>query len=312
MGMKKKWPGIKCFVLNSGNVSNTQIAISQFIGVGRPVFLCGVELGFPGGLRRVGDIETWNERAMKIIEAGAGGFEDKEYDEWRPIWDTWDYRFVGYKRDASGFSKEDLTKIPPTRLLKEGNNGIKTDQVSCFYKYSTLILWGMDAPDVYSCSRGLLNDVIPYLHPKDVMACQGNVEPSKRVAQEEKYSRAQEYLRHRGIYIMKGKGKHWVKKVTKSKFIKSKKRIIRWMFFTNIFKGKKKASRKQIIHGMMKAPLVKFRFKHPSWLELSFSPEERTISMLGYMGITNKHHVKGLERVKVVTRFNIGRWLKIW
>ena len=311
-GDRKTWMGIHCHVLNSGNVTNTMVALSQMLGAGRNLFLCGVDLGFPGGITANTSIDSWNERAKGIVLASqtGGTFDESKHEVWENTWKTWRYRFNGYKRTKDGFDLDKDAGIPKTRLLKEGHNGVKTDQVSCFYKYSTLILYGMDAPNLYTCSRGIL-DELPYVAPADVVACQGDVE--EKVSPEERYRVAQTYLKHRGIYIMKGKG--WTHKspATKETFRRSKKRIVRYILFTTRLKQRFKKltpqARKQIIYPLMKAPAVKFRLR---WFEWVFTPEEKTRSLLGYMSITNKYHVKGLPRLKLMLKFFLGKAVKLW
>ena len=316
-GKKKSWVGVQCYVLNSGNVTNTMVALSQMLGAGRNLFLCGVDLGFPELAHLVKEkagINAWNERCRGIVLASQSGkeFDESKYEEWEEMWAGWRYRFNGYKRTEDGFEPNPDTGIPKTRLLKEGHNGIKTDQVSCFYKYSTLILYGMDAPNLYSCSRGILDEV-SYIAPTDVVACQGDVAESYKVLPAEKYRVAQKYLAYRGIYIMKGQGWSRKKAVTKHEFLQSKKRIVRYTLFTTRLRQKfKKLTpevRKQIIHPLMRAPAVKFRLR---WFEWVFTPEVKTTTLLGYVGITNKYHVKGLARVKLMIKFYLGKAVRLW
>jgi len=266
---KERWPGINAYVLNSGNVTNTMIAVSNFLGY-KATFLCGADLGFPGG----------------------------------------DYRFINYKRLPDGkFEKEEKLPIPEGKPLKDGADGMITDQVDIFYKYSTMILWGMDCPNLYSCSRGLLRE-IPHIPPQDVVALQGDIGDKYEVPNDVKYKTAQTYLRYRGIYIMKGKPRVKKRPSTKKKYVRTKKLIIRWMLFTQRIRGKETPeSKKNVIHMMMNAPRVKFRL----WIiEWEFSPEETTRVWLGYTGITNKSSVKGFARMRLVLRFNLGRIVGLW
>ena len=268
-GNRKVFPGIKTYVLNSGNVSNTMIALSQYIGGTRNVFLCGVDLGFPDGK----------------------------------------YRFDGYGRTKDGFERIRDTGVPPERATRVGHNGVRTDQVSCFYKYSTLILWGMDGSNLYSCSRGILTEV-PYISPKDVVACQGDVPDRYVLTEREKYSIAQRYLMYRGIFIMKGLGK--VKTKPNPNYNRSKKRIIRYSLFGQWIKGGFKldpGQRKAIIHSMYPATMLKFRLR---WWEWTFTQTETKRARLGYTSITNSSHVKGIERLKVIVKFHIGRLMRLW
>ena len=263
---KKTWPGIHAYVLNSGNVANTMIAVSGFLSYKR-IFLSGIDLGFPNH----------------------------------------EYRFINYKRVGDGYEKDERIPIPETKQLKEGMNGVPTDQVDCFYKYSTLILYGMDNPNVYSCSRGILTE-IPYICPEAVLACQGDIPDSYKVDNVEKYKIAQTYLRYRGIYIMKGKA------ITKTKpaknFERSKQRLIKWMILGHKLKRTYTPEvGENITKQLAPATKVKFRLYMFEW---EFSPETTTRTLLSYTGITNKYAVKGFARVKLVVRFNVGRWLRLW
>lgn len=263
---QKKWSGVNAYVLNAGNVTNTQINVAHFYGY-KSLFLCGVDLSFP------------NDQ----------------------------YRFLGYKRTEDGFEKETESVIPENKPLKKGMNGLKTDQVSCFYKYSTMILWGMDCPEIYSCSRGILTD-IPYIPPADVVASQGTIAEKYKIDNDTKYKIAQQYLRYRGIYIMKGKPSMKVKPIRN--YEKTKKRIIWWMLFSHRIRGKLTPEvKKQIIDMMQPSPKIKFRL---IFLEWEFSETEKKRTWLGYTGITNKYAEKGWKRVKVVVKFNLGRMLKLW
>jgi hypothetical protein len=315
MGEKKTWSGIKCFVLNSGNVNNTMIALSQFMGPKRNIFLCGTDLGFPGGVTSPEGLRAWTERAEDMAKsAGEPWVEPKKYSEFHAEWKTWRYRFNGYKRTREGFEASPDPGIPSQRLIRQGHNGVKTDQVSCFYKYSTLILWGMDAPEIYTCSRGIL-DEIPYIAPQDVIACQGDVADSKKVAPREKYKIAQEYLRHRGIYIMKGLGKTTKRETTPEKFRRTKKFIIKYIMFVNKLpkwlqpKSHVPITLREAVTGILSAAMVKFPLKYWVW---TFSPTETVRERLGYTAITNKHHVKGLAKALLVVKFYTGKVLRLW
>ena len=100
---------------------------------------------------------------------------------------------------------------------------------------------------------------------------------------------------------------------TKETFRRSKKRIVRYILFTTRLKQRFKKltpqARKQIIHPLMRAPAVKFRLR---WFEWTFTAEERTRTLLGYMGITNKFHVKGIARLRLVVRFYLGKAVHLW
>jgi hypothetical protein len=267
---KETKPGVKAYVLNSGNVTNCQLAMANYWKYKRS-FLCGVDLGFPKG-----EIEN-------------------------------QYRFIGYKRTKDGFEREEPMPIPKERILFPGGGGIKTDQVSCFYKYSTMILWGMDNANIYSCSRGILRE-IPYISPADVVACQGDIPDSYVVPNEVKYRKAQKYLIYRGIYIMKGTPKITQKK-TKN-FERTKKRLMRYQILITKFKKQyNEKMRKHIIHTMYNSPALKFRFYLWEW---TWTPEQTTKVRLSYTAINNKYSEKGWKRMKLVLRFHLGKLVKLW
>jgi len=268
---KEQKPGVRSYVLNSGNVTNCQLAMANYWQYKRS-FLCGVDLGFPKG----------------VIEN--------------------QYRFVGYKRTKDGFEREEPTPIPKERVMFKGGNNIKTDQVSCFYKYSTMILWGMDNANIYSCSRGILRE-IPYISPAEVVACQGNIPASYEVPNEIKYKKAQQYLTYRGIYIMKGKPQIVYQKKTKD-FERIKKRLMRYqILITKIKRQYNEQMRKYIIHTMSNSPALKFRFYFWEW---TWTPEQTTMVRLSYTAINNKYSVKGWKRFKLMLRFYAGKALKYW
>jgi len=278
---KELKPGVRSYVLNSGNVTNCQIAMATFWRY-KNIFLCGVDLGFP-----------------------KGEIEDQ-------------YRFIGYERTKDGFKREAPIPIPKERHIMMGHNGIKTDQVSCFYKYSTMILWGMDNANVYSCSRGILTE-LPYLSPLDVLAVQGDVSEKYLVSNEDKYRKAQQYLKYRGIYVMKGTPSITKQSAPKD-FMRTKKRLMRFQVFSAKVLGTKVAGqskrvpyssalRKHIIHTMYKAPAVKFRFYFWEW---TWTATERARVRLSYTAITNKYSEKGWKRLKLVLKFNLGKLVGFW
>lgn len=96
----------------------------------------------------------------------------------------------------------------PARMITDemapmvGENGVKTDKVSTFYKYSTVMLWGMDKADIVTCSEGLLTE-FPYVSPEEVVEKQGEV--GVLVEPEERYQRARKYLAKHNIFIVNTK-----------------------------------------------------------------------------------------------------------
>jgi len=263
--------GVKSFVLNSGNVVNTMIALSQYIGMGN-IFLCGYDLGYPDDVYRFTDFE-------------------KKDGEW-------------VRKPSPPLTKEMWAMM--------GHNGVKTDKVNCFYKYSTFVLYGLDNSNIFSCSRGIV-DEIPYVKPKDVIACQGNVADGIKVADKDKYKISQEYLRKRGMYIIKRLTKTIFKIKSNPKIYKKLKKLVcRFMLFTTRFRKMEPALRvqtkKNIRRSVLKSPKLNVRLL---W-DLFISPEFIELQRPPRVGVTNKYSVKGLAKLKLVWEFNIGRWLRWW
>jgi len=278
---KKMYPGVKSYVLNSGNVTNCEIAMANFWQY-KYIFLAGVDLGFPEG-----EIEN-------------------------------QYRFIGYERKGKKFVREQPTPIPTQRVTLKGANGVLTDTVSCFYKYSTMILWGMDNANIYSCSRGILTE-LPYVSPEDAVKWQGEVPDSYVVPNKKKYKLAQQYLQYRGIFIMKSEPK--ITKMKCKDFDKTKRRLIRYqiwtakVFGTKVPNSKKRmkytpALRKHIIHTMMPSPALKFRFYLWEWTWTKTG--EKTRVRLSYTAINNKYSEHGWKRFRLVLKFYMLKWVGLW
>jgi hypothetical protein len=165
----------------------------------------------------------------------------------------------------------------------------------------------MDMPNIYSCSRGILTD-IPYISPKEVVDCQGNVPDTYIVPNQTKYKIAQTYLRYRGIYIMKGTSS--VKKRPIKNFEKTKKRFVKLMLFSYWIRGKlNEPTKKHILKTMLPSPKLRFQLYMFQW---EFDQKEVTRVWMGYTGINNKYTVKGLKRIGLMCRFTIGRWVGLW
>jgi len=155
---EKDW-GVRTFIMNAGCVVNTMMVTAPLLGFA-PIFLCGFDLGFPGG----------------------------------------QYRFREPKLDGGW---EDPVPIPEGRLLRVAHNGVKTDDVSIFYKYGFLTLHGMTGPKwVVSCSRGIL-DEIPCAPAAEVIERQGQGYEWAKRTDKEAYKVSQAYLKKRGIYLLR-------------------------------------------------------------------------------------------------------------
>jgi hypothetical protein len=153
-------------VLNAGCVANAMVALTQAIGHG-PIFLCGYDLGYPDNKRR---FTNWFRRTSE--------------SEW----------------------ESEQPEVPEDRPVFKGNNGVTTDELSCFYKYSFMILLGLGVPPVISCSRGILSE-IPYVDPVSVHEKQGVGFDRLFVPAIEMYRKAQQYLRYRHVHIVRGKAR---------------------------------------------------------------------------------------------------------
>lgn len=94
----------------------------------------------------------------------------------------------------------------PSQVVNSGiapvvaNNGIRTDKVSIFYKYSFMMLYGVDQSDIVSCSEGILSE-IPYMDPETVVEKQGDI--GIMASQEERFEIARKYLSKRSLFIIK-------------------------------------------------------------------------------------------------------------
>lgn len=162
---EKKW-SIGTTVLNGGNIVNTMIPMCHAFGFS-PIFLCGYDLGYPDNKRRSGDYKRHPDGTWEII----------------PPPELTPQRFI------------DAVKI-------ESNNGVPFDELGMFYKTSSIILFGMAAPPVISCSRGVMTE-FPYAAPELVVKNQGVGFDHLIVDAKTAYRAAQAYLRPRGFLIIK-------------------------------------------------------------------------------------------------------------
>jgi len=125
----------------------------------RKIYLAGVDLGFPGD----------------------------------------QYRFTDYTRNGEEYVKQSPPVIPDHRKQYFASGDVWTDTVGVFYKYSMIVLWGIDGTRLISCSDGILKEY-PWVSPEEAVQGKGEDIDAKV-----KYKRAQEYLRHRGIFIVKAR-----------------------------------------------------------------------------------------------------------
>jgi hypothetical protein len=158
--------GIQSYVLNGGCVANAMIALAQSLGYS-PIILVGYDLGYPDKQRR----------------------------------------FRNYIQDEEGtWKREEMEMLPPERPVFHAANGILTDELQVFYKLSFMILWGLSAPNLLSCSQGILYEV-PFVPFREVLESQGRGLESKVLHPLQTYRTAQAYLRQRQIQILKTKDK---------------------------------------------------------------------------------------------------------
>ena len=160
----KRWH-VHSHIMNLGNVMNASISIAQNRGYS-PIYIAGYDLGYPEGQYRFTNYE-----------------KDKETKEWKAIPDT------GIPEGREGVG------------LHPGHNGVLCDDLGSFYKYSFMIMWGLGAPPLLNTSRGII-DEMPYVHPKEVVEADGRLDDLLPTPWEQ-YKIAQEYLRVRGVYILK-------------------------------------------------------------------------------------------------------------
>ena len=153
-----KYWGLNSYILNSGCVVNTMVAMASSYGY-QNIFLSGVDLGYPGGVQRYANVVKKNDSFVTVPSQ----------------------------------------KVTMKSAPYVSKDGIRTDKVSIFYKYSLLILYGMDNPNLLSCSKGILRE-LPYVSPKD--AVEGNLEKVRIRSPQEMYEIAQKYLMFRHIFIM--------------------------------------------------------------------------------------------------------------
>jgi hypothetical protein len=168
MNQEKGWH-IGSYILNSGNIVNAMIPALHALGAGI-IFLCGYDLGYP------------EENGKPVFRSSTARKINGEWQEIpAPDLPTQQERPISYER---------------------ANNGVLADELCYFYKYSFCILLGLGSVPVLSCSRGIVSE-IPYVDPKEVVERQGKGFNHLLLKPNESYKIAQEYLRHRGIYILK-------------------------------------------------------------------------------------------------------------
>ena len=263
--------GIKSYVMNSGNVVNTMIAISQYIGYGS-IFLAGYDLGYPDDV----------------------------------------YRFTNFKKVGKKWEREAPPELTERMWSMMGHNGVKTDTVNCFYKYSTFVLWGLDNAEIYSCSRGIV-DELPYIKPKEVIKRKGKVPKKLKLSADEKYKICQTYLASRGMYLIRRKTKHLLTlKCSKKRYKRLKKFICKVMCLGTYLKKMEKVQRvvsiKNIRKSVLRSPKLNVRlifdiYIQPGHIDINYPPR---------VGVTNKYGAKGLDKLRMIIEFHLGRFLKIW
>jgi len=156
---------IGSYVLNSGNVVNAAIPVLGGLGYA-PIFVCGYDLGYPKGVYRGSSVNR-----------------------------------IDGKLELQPPAKMPSQKVRPIKY-ERGINGVLSDELCYFYKYSFMILYGLGNVPVLSCSRGLLGEV-PYIDPRAVVATQGRGFDELLRTPVEAYEIGKEYLHTRQIYILR-------------------------------------------------------------------------------------------------------------
>jgi hypothetical protein len=171
-----------------------------------PVFLCGYDLGYPGN----------------------------------------QYRFQDYTKESGVWQALPRMPVPSNRQFRESHNGVPTDELCLFYKYSTIIMYGMAVNTLLTCSRGIV-DEMPYVSPEEVVKSQGL---GFRVRTPlEAYKIAQEYLRWRRVLILKTGFSISAQNLTDMKLLEKIQRYAYWYWWRNKldWEGQaKRAAAKQI------------------------------------------------------------------
>mgnify|MGYP001615471995 CR=1 FL=1 len=157
----KPYFGVRSYIMNAGCVPNSIIPFAMVRGM-RPIFLSGIDFGYPGD----------------------------------------QYRFTKAARVKGEWVKPPPPPIPPDIPIQLAENGVKTDKVCIFYKYASVLLWGLSGAPILSCSRGI-NYHLPYCDPKEVVERQGQGYEDKIIPHDQAYKTAQKYLERRGTFITK-------------------------------------------------------------------------------------------------------------
>lgn len=189
---KKGW-GVKTYILNSGCVMNTMMVFAHQKKY-NPIFLCGYDLGYPGG----------------------------------------QYRFQNYKKIKKGKSitweAEPILPVPLDRPFKPSHNGVATDELCLFYKYSSIIMYGMNSNNLLSCSRGTFDEV-PYVSPESVVKTQGRGYEDRMRGPVEAYLIAQKYLQYRKILMLRTGFAVSVNNTMGMKPLVRLKTVLRWLYW---------------------------------------------------------------------------------
>lgn len=172
MNQETNWK-VSSYVLNSGNVINSLIPLLQLLGYGGPgpndgaIFLLGYDLGYPDNKMRSSRMDKQEDGTWKVTEP-----PPLTDERWKQA------------------------------VRSDGMNGVPSDELGVFYKYSFMNLYGMACPPILSCSRGILYEV-PYVHPKEVIEKQGRGFSHMLIPPVQAYKLAREYMWRRGIHMLK-------------------------------------------------------------------------------------------------------------
>ena len=211
------------------------------------------------------------------------------------------YRFTNYKRLNGGYTPIPDPGIPETRKSYI-TDGIWTDTVGVFYKYSFFVLYGVDNPNCISCSDGLLRE-LPHMSAED--ACNG-VEPPV-VDRNAKYDRSQAYLRRRGLFIMKRKRQTLLTIKNSPKRYKRMKRLV--LRYTVLVEKWHKRPYLHVIRGMLVSETVRINIKK---LIIMLDPNVTTVGFDGYVTIQNVQALPKMKRLPFKMKYYIGKMMRQW
>lgn len=246
MNEEKGWK-VGSYITNSGCVVNTMIIISQFLGFDH-IYLCGYDLGYPDGKYRYSNYEKTSEvttngiqklidqyqyvvdRSKDLLKQIDKAVKDPKNKDQIPAFerDRENHRKIikqtnGKINQQKAYQKELVEArekgegwlflpdkgLPENRETEISDNNVLTDQLCLFYKASTIIMLGLAAPPIISCSRGILGE-LPFQSIQEVSALYDEhgtcIDLDERVEPfnwKKAFMVARDYLSKRGILLYK-------------------------------------------------------------------------------------------------------------